>query len=470
MDRLNSNLRRYFLHSRSNAASGVRRLGMSRLRQLRAGLVVIVLLAVVAAVRLNAAGSGSLDRHFAPTAVPDRIILTFVENPATSIAVSWRTDTTVSTPLVQITTGTASPDLEASAYKIRGTSRPLHAGNGLAHHHTATLSGLEPATQYAYRVGGGEVWSEWFHYSTASAEPEPFSFIYFGDAQNDIRSLWSRAIREAFREAPTASFMIHSGDLVNLRGGNHDTEWGEWFGAGHWLNAMIPSIPAAGNHEYVKANVEDLYVGLSPHWNHQFALPIDEVAEGLEGTVYHVDYQGVRVIVLNSLHALEFGSTAEQAGWLESRLRDNPNRWTIVTYHHPMFSTRDGRDNPELRVHWKPLFERYGVDLVLQGHDHAYGRGDNLDAGARAGSAGGPIYVVSVSGPKMYELGPNSSWADRRAENTQLYQVIHIDADRLRFEARTVAGQSYDSFELVKQANGRSMLVEPTTWTGEDRL
>ncbi|MFM8215573.1 MAG: fibronectin type III domain-containing protein, partial [Pirellula sp.] len=48
---------------------------------------------------------------------------------------------------------------------------------------------LQPATKYAYRVGDGVNWSEWFQFRTASTQPEPFSFVYFGDAQNDLRTL-----------------------------------------------------------------------------------------------------------------------------------------------------------------------------------------------------------------------------------------------------------------------------------------
>ena len=65
----------------------------------------------------------------------------------------------------------------------------------------------------------------------------------------------------------------------------------------------------------------------------------------------------------------------EQAEWLESVLKDNPNKWTIATYHHPIFSASRGRDNVELRSLWKPLFDKYKVDLALQGHDHTYTRG-----------------------------------------------------------------------------------------------
>ena len=53
----------------------------------------------------------------------------------------------------------------------------------------------------------------------------------------------------------------------------------------------------------------------------------------------------------------------------------NDKKWTIVTFHHPIFSASTGRDNPMLRALWKPLLDHYNVDLALQGHDHSYARG-----------------------------------------------------------------------------------------------
>jgi hypothetical protein len=84
-------------------------------------------------------------------------------------------------------------------------------------YHSVTFTGLVPDTVHAYRVGDGERWSEWFQFRTASTTPEPFSFIYFGDAQNDILSLWSRVLREGYATAPRARFMIHAGDLSEPR-------------------------------------------------------------------------------------------------------------------------------------------------------------------------------------------------------------------------------------------------------------
>src|SRR5690606_40830927 len=62
-----------------------------------------------------------------------------------------------------------------------------------------------------------------------------------------------------------------------------------------------------------------------------------------------------------------------------SLLSHNPNKWTCVVFHHPIFSTKTTRDNKRMRETFKPLFDRYKVDLVLQGHDHTYARGMKKD-------------------------------------------------------------------------------------------
>src|SRR5690606_13749346 len=70
----------------------------------------------------------------------------------------------------------------------------------------------------------------------------------------------------------------------------------------------------------------------------------------------------------------------------------------------------------------------------------------------------GTMYVVSVSGPKMYDL-TQTRWMDRAASNTQLYQLISIDGNKLSYEAYTVTGKLYDAFDLVKQKDKTNKLV-----------
>ena len=76
------------------------------------------------------------------------------------------------------------------------------------------------------------------------------------------------------------------------------------------------------------------------------------------------------------------------------------------------------------------------------------------------------MYVVSVSGPKMYSL-QRYDFMERQAENTQLYQIIHIDGDELRYEARTAIGELYDAFTLRKQAGTINQLIEQVPETPE---
>ena len=113
------------------------------------------------------------------------------------------------------------------------------------------------------------------------------------------------------------------------------------------------------------------------------------------------------------------------------------------------------------------------MDLVLTGHDHTYARSglvaleENLPEGtrARAGDAG-TVYVVSVSGPKMYGV-QREDWMSRAAEDTQLYQVVSIDGPVLIYQARTATGRLYDAFTLRKQPDGPNQLIEAIPDTPE---
>lgn len=405
---------------------------------------------------------------YRPSALPDRVILTWTGDPTTTQAVTWRTSTEVKQAFAELAVADANPGFTKSAKKLDAKSEPLKTNLGEAHYHTVNFEGLEPGTKYAYRVGDEVNWSEWFHFSTAKAEPEAFSFIYFGDAQNDIRSMWSRVIREAYSDAPKAKFMIHAGDLIN--NAESDAEWGEWFGAGHWLNGMVPSVPVPGNHEMAK--LEDGKRRLSHHWRPQFALP-ENGPQGLEESCFTFTYQNVRIIGMNSNQDIEV-----QASWLDEVLAQNQSEWVVCTFHHPIYSTGKNRDNAALRNTWKPVFDKYKVDLVLQGHDHTYGRTGldtplvttgNVPTGVnKVDGKTGTVYVVSVSGPKMYDLQVQPVMK-RNAEDTQLYQIIHVDGPKLRFEARLATGEVYDAFTLEKRPGQINTLIEQTPNTPERR-
>ena len=454
--------------------------GEPRLGILRSPLALVTLLPLLlgitsyanhAARRVPDASTDTPEWNVA-TGSPDRVILTWSKDPTSSQSVTWRTDTTVARGVAQIALASPGPGFGLEASTVPAQSHVVdaraveHAGI-VVKYHSVTFTGLLPDTLYAYRVGNGEEWTEWYQFRTASREKKPFAFLYFGDAQNDILPLWSRVIRGAFAEAPDARFMLHAGDLVT--DAHSDLQWGEWFRAGSWIHAMVPSMPAPGNHEYEaytsNADSEDVE-HLSVFWRAQFALPTNG-PKGQEETSYFFDYQGARILVLNPNEQRE-----AQATWVRQVLRENPQPWTIATFHQPIYSSGKDRDNAALRALWKPVFDEEGVDLVLQGHDHTYARGWTAPAVQEGGSAlavsaavardheTGPVYVVSVGGRKMYTF-KKDRWdkydakLDRRAENTQLFQVVRIAGDTLRFQAFTATGQLYDAFDILRDARGR---------------
>ena len=420
-------------------------------------ICLILLLLSTAPADTNEYHRAAVDR--APKKIPDRIVLTWSEDPTTTASVTWRTDTSITQAEGQIAEAKASANFTTWARSETAHTEKWKRNRLAAHFHSVTFKGLKPNTLYAYRVGSGDIWSSWYQFRTASAEPDKFTFIYLGDAQNNLLSLWARTIRTAVLDAPHADFIIHAGDLVN--NANRDSDWHEWFESGDWIHAKIPSIPSPGNHEY--SNYRDVSKRrLSVLWRPQFTLP-ENGPEDFTETTYYTDYQGARIISLNSNEHHK-----EQVPWLEQVLENNPNKWTFVTFHHPIFSA-GGRANKDQREAWKPLFDKYAVDIVLQGHNHTYARGHNIGSGATVrDTTKGTVYVVSVSGPKQYRL-KKDPWVTRGAENTQLYQIITVSGDTLQYRAMTAVGELYDAFDLVKQIGKPNKLIDIVPQSPERR-
>ena len=253
----------------------------------------------------------------------------------------------------------------------------------------------------------------------------------------------------AFRKAGDAAFVIHAGDLINRH--NSDIEWGEWFTSGGFLYAQTPQMPTPGNHEYGKDAAARAGSSINGQWRRQFTLPENGPASmaDLAETNWYTDYQGLRLISVDSMQ-VDRDPKARKAiiQWLDRLLSQNPNHWTVIFLHFPLFSSEPDRDNPKVRAALKPLIDKYDVDIVLQGHDHGYARGAIGPDGPAADDAGS-TYAVSVAGPKMYPVAP-LPWARKSASHTQAYQVIDVNAATLIYRAFTATGEPLDEVVLRK--------------------
>ena len=392
----------------------------------------------------------------APSPHPDRLVLNLTEEPYSSMALTWRTDTSIPEGFCELQLAPEGPvsKEKTTTYKAN-TSRITYTYEEepaiTANQHSFIFTNLEPGKKYIYRAGYGEYWSEWIEFRTPTEDSTNFSFIYFGDPQSDLKSQWSRVIRAAYSKKPEAAFMLYCGDLINRAG--RDSEWHEWFYAGSFIFAMIPQVMTPGNHDYSDRI-------LDPHWNAQFTQP-QNGPKGLEGTCFVIDFKNLRLISIDSAADSELryekGNKLQlQKVWLDSVLQVNPKEWTVVTTHLPFYSPKENRDNNHLRKHFQPILEKHKVDLVLSGHDHSYARGRHTDNPRNGHEV---MYVVSVSGPKMYEAG-DKDWMDHSGSFIQLYQVISIENNELNYQAFTADGALFDQFLLRKEKDGSFKATE----------
>ncbi|MGB5757361.1 MAG: metallophosphoesterase [Acidimicrobiales bacterium] len=128
---------------------------------------------------------------------------------------------------------------------------------------------------------------------------------------------------------------------------------------------------------------------------------------------------------------------AEQRAWLRSTLADTETPWTIVMLHHPAFSAGLHGNEPGVQANFVPLFEEYGVDLVLSGHDHDYQRSKVINS---------VTYVVTGAAAKLRPTGREDFTAV--AWSTHSFVDLLIYPDRIQGQAIDHDGQAIDQFTL----------------------
>jgi 3',5'-cyclic AMP phosphodiesterase CpdA len=146
-----------------------------------------------------------------------------------------------------------------------------------------------------------------------------------------------------------------------------------------------------GNHDVPNGDAQLAALGMPGHW-------------------WAVQKSDVLLIGLDSNHP----DNPTQLAWLEDTLRSSTATWKIVALHHPPYSAGYQGSNMAARRAFVPLFEQYGVQLVLSGHDHDYQRSNVINGvtyvvtGAAAGTrrtAERDFTAVSFSWHSYVELG-----------------------------------------------------------------
>ncbi len=383
---------------------------------------------------------------------PDHITLTWTGDSATTMTVTWRTDPSVASGIVQYQKGTK---ISADSRQAKAEARDFATDMETSRLFTSTLVDLSPNTQYSYRVGNGNRWSDTYSFWTADPEIRAFKFLIFGDSQDpfireEAYGSWRETIQNAYKANPDAKFMINVGDLVDF--GQQGAHWNAWFEAAKGVINRIPEMPVTGNHE----SYGSWDTRKPEYWMAQFALP-QNGPEGLRGRVYSFDYGPVHFVMLDSQQEeqKEYGDILEvQKAWLEADLAANTATWKLVFFHKPPYELKAMRPNDDIKKAFCPIIEKYHADLVFSAHDHGIARTPAINNGAfmERPSQGTIYYVVGQSGGKTYKD------IEKKVYNTFFlnpldqpnYLVIEVEDQRITVKTLMQDGTLVDTFFIDK--------------------
>ena len=351
---------------------------------------------------------------------------------ATEMWLAWETDSDpgAGTHFVDFGEGSVSEQTVASSETIEVD--PSHFV------HRAMLSGLAPATAYRYRVRSGAAQSPEFVFHTAPmpagpSDPAAFRMAWVSDNQNQAGTSFAGVLA---RIAPHAvDFIGHAGDTV--QNGSIVQEWhDDWYTplASVGLGQTTPVLVARGNHDGESATAKTY------HW-----LP--------NGGQYYSQRVGrVYFLYLDS----NATNAATQMAFIETELASEAAQeadFRVAVFHIPGFTnlwcSPNFNGSAAVRSLWVPLFEQYGVDLVVNGHAHAYERG-NLN--------GVNYTIVGGAGGLIDTIVPTEPWDHFDvALSVHHYVIMEVDGPRLIWTAYDLQDQIIDSFQLVAGSQVPSM-------------
>ncbi|MEE9393502.1 MAG: LamG-like jellyroll fold domain-containing protein [Planctomycetota bacterium] len=304
------------------------------------------------------------------------------------------------------------------------------------------LNSLKANTAYYYQIEladkrGQKVTSPVLSFQTAPERDTPFAFAVISDTQTQPK-IATKIAQHAWDLRP--NFVLHPGDLVDA--GKVKQQWEqEFFSSMKPLLERVALFPVLGNHEQDARFYYDY-----------MSLPDPEY-------YYTFHYGNTQFFMLDSNRAV--GPETAQYKFLERALRASKAKWKIVCYHHPAY-TSDENDygntwygpstKGDLRVRaLVPLFDRYGVDIVWNGHIHSYERTWPLKKGRATMAAKGTVYMVTGGGGGPLErAGPIRPFFQNTVRHGHHFCFVAVNGGTLEMKAYDLEGRLFDSLKIEK--------------------
>jgi acid phosphatase type 7 len=279
---------------------------------------------------------------------------------------------------------------------------------------------LEPGTIYCYQLADETqalTTPTGFKTAPGPDSTEPVRFLAFGDSGGGGSDQY--ALLEQMYTVPY-DLMIHTGDIA-YDSGTIDQYEDNVFGVYADLFRNIPFMPASGNHDYRTMQ--------GAPFRDVFNLPGQE-------KWYSYDYGRVHFVALDTE-----ADYSTQAKWLEEDLANTKLPWKILYMHKPMYSSGEHGSDTTLRAKIAPIAEKYGVQLILAGHDHNYERMKPQNGVAYVVTGGGGVGTRSVGTSSFTAL----------SVDVIHFVYVEVGLDELVLHAIDATGKEFDSMVVPRE-------------------
>ena len=362
---------------------------------------------------------------------PDQVMLTWSGDPATSVDIQWRTDTTIHDGKINYRKKTDRVVHSTEAGKFRLEDRLL-MNDRFINRFTSKITGLEPGTVYEYQVLPDTGWKPDYTFTTAATNND-FSFIWFGDTH--YSPVFGKMFNQADSSHPDAAFYSISGDLVS--DGLYRDQWDKLISFAPQVIAKKPLMCVPGNH--------DNRYGLgAATYRAMFSYPENSPAGVPKEQTYSFTYKNTLFLMLDCTSPIE-----AQSDWIEEQLKNSKATWKIAMFHFPPYNFEE--PYPNIQKAWMPIFDKYRVDMVLSGHTHNYMRSKPMSGGLVTDSyKKGTVYLISIAIPSHHENMIAEPYAAVRFADGQYYQYLKVEGNKFTYTALNADNKVVDSFTIKK--------------------
>lgn len=379
----------------------------------------------------------------------------------TELNFAWYSEKTdaAATPVVHF--GTDKEALDTFEGEAGDVDQDLTGDKAYEYNHV-TVTGLEPNTTYYYTVEKNGEQSEPVEYTTKSTDT--VKMIYVGDpqvgaskgqtqdgaelvpddgaantaARNDGFS-WNRTLNTALAENPDVNFVISAGDQVNKTGAAKEEEYASYLSAD--ALASLPVATTIGNHDSLNKDY-------SYHFNNPNPTDLGMTEAGGD---YYYSYGPGLFIVLNTNNY----NVAEHEQAIQKAVANFPDtKWRIVTIHQDIYGSgldHSDTDGMILRTQLTPVFDKYDIDVVLQGHDHTYSRSKILYGDGKSHGS----YEF-----RLDETGLDYDWDHAYNNNTgESITLNPLSSDTAAVEAKDAFTADNKCYTI--ESSGKSVVTNP---------